>query len=96
MKVIPLSRPLYLGLEPRGRKIRLVILNENEEVACRMESFGKLKTFASTPSGQIFKGRLQLCLEEEKIFVILKDEITGSLSVTAFRNALSEMKHLAE
>lgn len=76
------------GVENLGNRYRLVVHNNEKELACRKEKRNILLNFLSETSGHLFRGRLQLKKEQEVIQVYLKGECIGSLTSTQMEKYL--------
>jgi hypothetical protein len=71
-------------------KIRIIIMHDNEEYVCRIETLKKLKEFAAVNEAKIFKGRLKLYKENGLIHVIAKGEALGSVDEERFKRSLDK------
>ncbi len=77
-----------------SKRLRLIILNSEKELACRKENLNILEDFIAKTEAELFKGRLQLRKNEHEIMVFFKEEKLGSMTLNAFKNALEEtLKH---
>jgi hypothetical protein len=88
----PLNKNYTLSFETEGKKVRLVILDQDDERACRRESGKKLQEFLSADESQTFKGRLRLLKQGEEVSVFLKDECIGIVSRADFSRSLDLLK----
>lgn len=65
-------------IEELANKLRLVILKEGEELACRKTTKKELTKFFEGDEKVLFKGRLQLRKDENgKVEVMLKGKLLG-------------------
>lgn len=87
-----LTKNYTFSFETEGKKVRLVILDQDDEQACRRESGKKLLDFLSMDESQAFKGRLRLLKQGEEVSVFLKDECIGIVSRTDFSRSLELLR----
>lgn len=78
-----------LALEKWNDKLRIIILKQQEEMACRKESKKKLEKFIQSEGATIFKGRIQLVSEKEIIRIYLKKIGIGSITKADFSSLLA-------
>ncbi|RZL20725.1 MAG: hypothetical protein EOO96_24720, partial [Pedobacter sp.] len=71
MQQIILNEKLTLVFEPADKKVRLIVLQADEELVCRKETIKNLQQFLSAQKAHLFKGRLQLSKNEDVIEVLL-------------------------
>lgn len=91
MKQIILNEQLTLLFEPTDRKVRLVVLQADEELVCRKETIKNLQQFLSTERAHLFKGRLQLNKNYNVIEVLVKQNSAGVISSNTFKKVLETM-----
>ncbi len=73
--------PVYsFAIECADKKIRLVLYKDQAEYVCRKERASTLKKYISSGEGHLFKGRLQLYKHRDRINIIARNEIIGTLS----------------
>ena len=84
----PLSGERFLLIEQGTPKMRLVITNGKEELACRKETKTKLLKFLSTDRSQLFKGRLQLHKKDDNLLVYLHGGPVGVVDIREFKKTL--------
>lgn len=93
MQPIILNEQLTLLFEPNHKKVRLVVLQADEELVCRKETIKKLQQFLSVKQAHIFKGRLQLSKNEDVIEVLVKQNSAGIISSNTFKKVLETMNN---
>jgi len=91
MKRFKLKNNLELSIEPYEKKVRLVVYESNAELVCRKERVLVLKRFMDMKSERIFKGRLQLQIEEDEIRIFIKGEDKGSIGLKDFQNEINKV-----
>lgn len=89
MMPLKLSYGLFLLFEPQDKKLRLIITDGNNELACRKETRSVLKRFLSSAQSQLFKGRLQLHKSDEVLTVVLKGKPVGAINLPDLEAALN-------
>lgn len=92
MYTIKINNGLNLGIERNEKKVRLVILDNKKELACRKETFGNLHKFIAANNAHAFKGRLQLFKHHDTISVEVKGEKLGSVSAVSLEKYLATLK----
>jgi hypothetical protein len=92
MHTIKINNGLNLGLERDEKKVRLVVLDNKKELACRKETFGNLQKFIAANNAHAFKGRLQLLKHHDTISVEVKGEKLGAVAASTFGNCLVKLK----
>jgi hypothetical protein len=92
MLTLRINNGLNLGIERDEKKVRLVVLDNKKELACRKETFDNLHKFIVANHAHAFKGRLQLFKQDEHISVEVKGEKLGSVAASTFGNCLSKLK----
>ncbi len=92
MHTIKINNGLNLGIERDEKKVRLVVLDNKNELACRKETFGNLHKFIAAKDAHAFKGRLQLFKHRDIINVEVKGEKLGVVAAHTFGNYLSKLK----
>lgn len=85
----PLSHLHNLIIENLDHQIRLIIIENEKEAACRKETFRKLEQFILLPEGSIFKGRVQLLKHGNRIEILMKNTHIGSIQALDLQNGLS-------
>jgi len=91
MRRFKLKNNLELSIEPYEKKVRLVVYESNTELVCRKESISVLKRFMDMKNERIFKGRLQLQIEKDKIRIFIKEENKGSIGLKDFQNEINKV-----
>lgn len=87
--MIQLQAPAFtFNIFPHQKKLRLVVFNKNEEYVCRIESKNKLHHFLEEDDTRLFKGRLQLIKNQDKIAIQVKGKIVGELSIDVFQRII--------
>lgn len=89
MQTLKINNHVSFGIERNEKKVRLVVFDKKEELACRKETFGNLQRFIELDEGHAFKGRLQLFKKLDAIHVQVKGEKIGSVSAMNFEKCLS-------
>lgn len=89
MTELKLTDTLSLYIDNHDKKVRLIVGDGAQELACRKESVSVLKRFISSTPTELFKGRLRLHKYQDTISVILKGEQLGVLSIASFEKALT-------
>jgi hypothetical protein len=79
---------LTFFLEPADKKLRLVLTNGTQELACRKETRANLKKFITSTESHLFKGRLQLRKSNGAIMITLKGEDVGLIGLKELDSAL--------
>ena len=92
MLTLKINNGLNLGIERFEEKVRLVVLENKKELACRKETFGNLHKFIAANKAHAFKGRLQLFKHRDIINVEVKGEKLGAVAVNKFGDCLSKLK----
>jgi len=92
IETIDLNNDFKLYFEKLPRTIKLVISKNNEECVCRKEKLKNLFSFTKADKENLFKGRLQLRKSDGKIDIQVKNELIGTVSNEAFKEALSNLK----
>ena len=92
MLTLKINNGLNLGIERFEEKVRLVVLENKKELACRKETFGNLHKFIAANNAHAFKGRLQLFKYRDTISVEVKGEKLGAVAVNKFGDCLSKLK----
>lgn len=93
MQQIILNEKLILSFEIADKKVRLVVLQADEELVCRKETLKNLKHFLEKDQAHIFKGRLQLKKKEDVIEVLVKQNSAGVISSNTFKKVLEMMNN---
>lgn len=83
---------IQLKSEPHKTKLRLIVLQNKKELACRIETYNNLDQFLQTKEARIFKGRLQLQKVNEEINIELKKEIIKTISVLELKQMINACK----
>lgn len=91
MKKFGLDHSRHLCIEKTEHGLRLIIVEEGIELACRKTNQAILRHFLLEEKGDLFKGRLQLRIRQEEVLVYLKTELQGNITVEAFRNAIKNL-----
>lgn len=82
MKTLAINKDLNFGIIPESAsKLRLAVLQDEEELVCRKEAKKKLIEFLEGPDGSTFKGRLILHKKDGAIQVEMKKELIGNLNL---------------
>jgi len=89
MESISLINDFKLSFERLPHTIRLIISKSDEEWGCRKEKLKNLLVFAEVDNEHLFKGRLQLFKSDGEIDIRVKNELIGTVSNKAFKEALS-------
>ncbi|MEA5404707.1 hypothetical protein VB776_17365 [Arcicella sp. DC2W] len=93
--MIQLQSPAFtFNIFPHQEKLRLVVFNNDEEYVCRIESKKTLYQFLEENNARLFKGRLQLIKNQKELFVQVKGEIVGELSIDVFKELLTTQSTL--
>ena len=85
----PLSHLDTLIIENIDHQIRLIIIENEKEAACRKEKLRKLEQFILLPEGSIFKVRIQLLKQGNRIDILMKNIHIGSIQALDLQNGLS-------
>lgn len=86
------STHIQLKSEPYKAKVRLVVLQNKKELACRIETFKNLAEFLQTKEARIFKGRLQLQKVNDEVKIELKSETIKTISALELRQMINACK----
>lgn len=92
MDMISLSNDFNLSFEKLPHAIRLIVSKNNEEWACRKEKLKNLFSFLETDKEHIFKGRLQLFKQYDRIDIQVKNIVIGTVSKESFEKTLKKLK----
>jgi len=92
METIDLNNNFKLSFEKLPHTIRVIISKKDEEWVCRKEKLKKFFSFTEIDKEHIFKGRLQLFKSDGKIDIRVKNELIGTISNEAFKEALNNLK----
>ena len=82
----------HIALEKWSDKLRIILLKQEEEIACRKETKKNLEKFIQTEGEVLFKGRIQLISENKRIQITLKKIFIGSISKSNFITLLTSVK----
>ncbi len=83
---------IQLKSEPYKAKVRLVVMQDKKELACRIETFKNLAAFLQTKEARIFKGRLQLQKVNDEVNIELKNETIKTIPVLELRQMINACK----
>lgn len=92
METIDLDNNFKLSFERLPHTLRLVVSKNNEEWVCRKEKLKNLFSFTKADKENLFKGRLQLFKSDGNIDIRVENELIGTVSSEAFKEALSNSK----
>lgn len=81
--------PFNFKIESHNNKVRIVILKDDLEIACRTEQKRIVSNFLNSSGERIFKGRLQLLSNQNEILVFVKNELVYEISKEAFAKMLA-------
>lgn len=84
MKQYQLNDKLTFSIEHQGSKVRLIVSDGHSELVCRKERASVLMKLKDVEDMRLFKGRLQLLKKEELVYVIMKDEMVGTIALADF------------
>ena len=84
-----LTQSHKLIIENNDHRIRLIIIENEKEAACRKEKLRKLEQFILLSEGGIFKGRIQLLKQGNRIDILMKNIHIGSIQALDLQNGLS-------
>ncbi|GAB3936689.1 hypothetical protein [Larkinella terrae] len=88
MASIKLSDTLEFIIEPFEKKVRLIVQKNGDAWVCRKENTSKLERFLKDERGRLFKGRLQLVLQDTKVEIEVKGKPVGAVPVESLKNEL--------
>ena len=91
MQILKINNNVSFGIERDEKKVRLVVFDKEEELACRKETVTNLMRFIESGEAHIFKGRLQLYKKSELIEIQLQRKKLGSVSAGNFEKCLSHL-----
>ena len=91
MILISLDNNQSLGIEKYDNRVRLVIVQNANEKACRKEHLKTIQHFLTNTDSTLFKGRLQLRKHSDNLSVLLKGECIGQISVEYLSQKLLEL-----
>lgn len=94
MKIIGLNNDLELALEPLGNRLRLIIVKDDKELACRKEYVKNLQRFLMGDEEKLFKGRLQLFKFKDEVEIILNKMPIGKISLSNLKVYLEDSGQL--
>ncbi len=83
-----MKRNTRLVIEPSDKKLRLIIINNNQEIACRKEFRNKIIDFLEKENEWLFKGRLQLRKNNNLVEVYFKKALVDCISIPLFTKML--------
>lgn len=84
---------MTLNIEKYDSRVRLIVLDNGKELVCRKERISSLYKFLDLENGEIFKGRLRLSKKENKIEVIVKNNVVGQVNVEELRIEINKIKN---
>jgi len=84
-----LTQSHKLIIENNDHRIRLIIMENEKELVCRKESIRKLEQCILLTETSIFKGRLQLFKQGNRIDILMKNTHIGSIQALDLQNGLS-------
>ena len=90
MATLQLDNKLSFAVEPYKRKLRFVVYDNKSEFVCRIEALNEIEQFLKLDEARIFKGRLQLHKMNSKIYVEVKRNAIGCISVDHFTSMLQK------
>ncbi|MEJ8817176.1 hypothetical protein [Lacibacter sp. H407] len=90
MDRLQLDNKLSFAVEPYKRKLRFIVYDNKSEFVCRIEALNKIEQFLKLNEARIFKGRLQLYKMNSKIYVEVKRNPIGFISVDHFTSMLQK------
>lgn len=95
MKRVTIAQnPLYdFKVEPYQKKVRLIILKEGIELACRKENIKPIYKFIEGADATMFKGRLQLEKRKNTINLLFKKEKVFSIKTSNLLVMLEAATH---
>lgn len=91
MILIALDNNQSLCIEKYDTRVRLVIVQNANEKACRKEHLNTIEHFLTNTDCTLFKGRLQLRKQSDYLFVLLKGESIGQISTEYLSQKLLEL-----
>jgi len=93
MNKMKLSDNMTLNIEKYDSRVRIIVLDNGEELVCRKERMSSLNRFLELENGEVFKGRLRLCKRKNKIDVIVKNNVVGQVNVGELRAEINSIKN---
>jgi len=94
MAVIALDNDFQFDFDLYKDRVRLILLKDKTELACRKERFSKLIQFADLNEGEIFKGRIKLFKWKTYIEVHFKNQLVGIIDCKLFLNQVDKLRNL--
>ena len=89
MNTIPLTGQLSFAVDQEEKRVRLIVFNGDNELACHKAGHSELKRFIQADTGHLFKGRLQLDKKNDHIFINVKGSTAGIISITDFERLIN-------
>lgn len=77
MNIVKLSEDYSLAIEVEGKRLRLIVFEDEEELVCRKTTAKELNQFLSGTENILFKGRLQLRKNAGQILIQVRGEVIG-------------------
>ena len=90
--MIDLNNNFQLDFELYNKKIRLILIKNSIEVACRKDFFKNYVQFIQSNEGQLFKGRIKLYKIGKTIKVHFKNEYVGTFESDLFLSKILNFK----
>ena len=88
MASINLSEGLILAAETDDKRIRLIVYKNDAELVCRKTSLKEIDQFLVGVEPSLFKGRLQLLKDHDRVLIKMKADIVGITSQDMLRSLL--------
>ncbi len=92
MVVYNIDNQYKLAIEVKAHKLRLIVLENEQEFVCRTERISVIKRFFEQKEGQIFKGRLQLKHWHDRVQIFVKKVMIGSIERGIFESELNKIE----
>ena len=88
MHRINLNDQLSFTIEQGEKRLRLIVLNGDEELVCHKATQAELQQFIKADKSHLFKGRLQLDKTGAHIGISVKNKTAGAIHLKEFQNLI--------
>ncbi len=83
-----MGNDIKFKVEASDKKLRIILINNNQEIACRKEFRNKIIDFLEKENEWLFKGRLQLRKNNNLLEVYFKKALVDCISIPLFTKML--------
>lgn len=89
MDIIKMDDGYSLAVDVENKRLRLIVLNGDNELVCHKTTVSEVNRFLQQADAHLFKGRLQLDKTGDRIAIMMKGAIIGSIHESEFAMLLS-------